>query len=113
MQDLKLFYEEQLELLASKDAVALVNAHYNENAEMIVLSGSEPIIKKGAAEIIQLFEYYLSNVYDGFISTEKFASTEDCLMFEATINTVNGPLKIYDSMKLENGKIITHFSGVK
>lgn len=111
MTDLKQFYDEQLELLAANDGAALVEAHYADNAEMIVISGDEPIIKKGKAEIIQLFEYYLANVYRGFISTEKFAATDDSFMFEATIDTVNGALKVYDSMYLENGKIIKHFSG--
>jgi hypothetical protein len=113
MSDLKSFYEEQLELLAAKNGAVLVEAHYADDAEMIVISGEEPIVAKGKAGLTQLFEYYLTNVYRGFISTEKFAATDDSLMFEATINTVNGPLKIYDCMYLENGKITRHFSGVK
>lgn len=113
MTDLKQFYDEQIELLAANDGAALVEAHYTDNAEMIIISGDEPIIKKGKEELKQLFEYYLTNVYRGFVSTEKFAATGDSLMFEATINTVNGQLKVYDCMKLENGKIVRHFSGAK
>jgi hypothetical protein len=113
MKDLKLFYEEQIELLAAKNGAALVEAHYADNAEMIVNTGDDPIIKKGKTELTQLFEYYLSNVYRGFISTEKFAATDDSIMFEATIQTVDGTLKIYDCMYLEGGKITRHFSGAK
>lgn len=113
MSDLKFFYEEQIELLATKNGAALVDAHYADNAEMIVITGEEPIITKGKAGLTQLFEYYLNNVYRGFISTEKFAATDDSIMFEATIDTVNGPLKVYDCMYLANGKVIRHFSGVK
>lgn len=113
MNDMKLFYEEQIELLAAKNGAALVEAHYADDAEMIVNTGIEPIFAKGKTGLTQLFDYYLTNVYRGFISTEKFAATNDSIMFEATIDTVNGPLKVYDCMYLVNGKVERHFSGVK
>lgn len=113
MEDLKAFYDEQIELLAKQDGAALVEAHYAEDAVMIVISGDEPIIAKGKTEITGLFDYYLGQVYRGFLSTEKFATTDDSIMFEATIDTANGPLKVYDSMYITDGKIVRHFSGIK
>ena len=113
MQNLKEFYDEQIALLALNDPKKLVSEHYNDDAEMIVLSGDEPIIAKGSDAITQLFTYYLSQVFRDVISTEKLAISEDAIMFEATIDTVNGPVKVYDAMKLKDGKIINHFSGMK
>lgn len=107
------FYDEQLEFLAEKDAAGLVESHYADQAEMIILSGETPLVVKGKEELKKLFEGYLTYVYRGFVSTEKFVSTDDSIVFEATIDTVNGPLKVYDSMYLVNGKILRHYSGIK
>jgi hypothetical protein len=110
---MKAFYDEQVALLAARNADELIEKHYAVDAEMIVLSGPEPIIAKGAEAIRSLFSGYLEFVYRGFISTEKFATTDDSIMFEATIDTVNGPTRIYDAMLLRDGKIIRHYSGLK
>lgn len=111
--DKQTFYNEQLDFLAAQDAQGLVDSHYAEGAEMIILSGETPLIVKGKEELKKLFDGYISYVYRGFVSTEKFVATDDSIVFEATINTVNGPLKVYDSMYLENGKILRHYSGTK
>ncbi|KAA0993062.1 nuclear transport factor 2 family protein [Dyadobacter aurulentus] len=110
---MKAFYDEQVALLAARNADDLVDKHYADDAEMVVLSGEEPIVVKGSDALKNLFSSYLEYVYRGFISTEKFASTDDSLMFEATIDTVNGPVRIYDAMVLKDGKIVKHYSGVK
>lgn len=111
--DKQAFYDEQLDFLAAGDAVGLVESHYADNAEMIIISGENPLIVKGKEELKKLFDGYMTYVYRGFISTEKFVTTDDSIVFEATIDTVNGPLKVYDSMYLENGKILRHYSGAK
>jgi hypothetical protein len=56
---------------------------------------------------------YLTYIYRGFISTEKLAITEDSIFLEATINTANGPSKVYDALYMKDGKIFRHFSGLK
>ncbi len=110
--DIKAFYDEQIEMLAEKNAAKLVEAHYHDEAVMLVASGEEPIVAKGKQAITELFNGYLTYVYKGFLSTEKFIPTEDSLMFEATIDTANGPARVYDSMYMKDGKIIRHFSGM-
>lgn len=107
------FYNEQLDLLASKDVDALVESHYADDAEMVIISGDSPVIVKGKEELKKLFSGYITYVYRGFLSTEKFVTTNDSIMFEATIDTVNGPLKVYDSMYIPDGKIVRHYSGAK
>lgn len=111
--DKQAFYNEQLEFLAVKNPNGLVESHYSDDAEMIILSGETPLIVKGKEELKKLFDGYITYVYRGFLSTEKFVTTDDSIVFEATINTVNGPLKVYDSMFLKDGKIFRHYSGAK
>jgi hypothetical protein len=111
--DLKAFYDEQVEILNTKNAQALVEAHYAENAMMVVNSVEPPIVAQGHEQLVGLFSNYLEYVYRGFVSTNKYVETADSIFFEATIDTVNGHLDVYDAMILENGKIVRHFSGVK
>lgn len=111
--NLKTFYDEQLSLLDKGDAEALVNAHYADDIVMIVNSGEAPVIAKGKNEVVNLFSYYLKNVYRGFVSTEKFIETDDSIFFEATIDTADGPLRVYDVLVVENGKVKRHYSGTK
>jgi molybdenum cofactor biosynthesis enzyme MoaA len=110
--DAKKFYNEQLEMLAVKDVAKIVETHYNDDAQMLLLTGDEPMIANGKEEIFKLFSGYLEYVFRGFISTEKFVSNEDSLFFEATIDTVNGHVRVYDAMYLRDGKILRHFSGI-
>lgn len=109
----KIFYQEQLELLGAKNIDQIVETHYNENAQMLALTGEEPKIVTGHKEIKELFTGYLEYVFRGFVSTEKFVSNEeDSIFFEATIDTVNGHVRVYDAMYLENGKITRHYTGI-
>jgi hypothetical protein len=106
------FYDRQLSFLAEKDIASLVENQYHEDAEMIVLSSEEPIIAKGKEALTNLFTNYLSYIFKGFISTEKFVVTEDTIAFEATIDTTHGRARVYDSWVLKDGKILKHFSGI-
>jgi len=110
--DAKKFYNEQLEMLAAKDVAKIVETHYNDDAQMLLLTGDEPMIANGKEEILKLFSGYLEYVFRGFISTEKFISNEDSIFFEATIDTVNGHVRVYDAMYLRDGKVLRHFSGI-
>lgn len=110
--DAQKFYNEQLEMLAAKDVAKIVETHYNDDAQMLLLTGDEPMTAKGKTEITTLFTNYLEYVFRGFVSTEKFISNEDSIFFEATIDTVNGHIRVYDALYLRDGKILRHFSGV-
>jgi len=107
------FYDEHIELLKTNDAVKLAELHYHPDATMLILTGDEPMYAQGIEAITNLFKGYLEYVYRGFISTEKLALTDDSMFLEATIDTVNGPLKVYDAMYLKDSKIYGHFTGVK
>ena len=111
--DTKAFYDNHLALLANKDANELVEHDYHDEAEMILLVADEPIYVKGKEALKKQLGDYINYIYRGFISTEKLATTEDSIFLEATINTANGPAKVYDALYLKDGKIYRHYSGVK
>jgi hypothetical protein len=111
--DSQFFYDEHLQLLNENKPNELVELHYLDDAEMMVITAGEPVVAKGQEQIKQLFTNYLTYAYRGFISTEKVVMTDDSIFLEATIDTVNGPAKVYDAMYLKDGKIYRHYSGMK
>lgn len=111
--DNQAFYENHLALLANKDANELVEHDYHNDAEMILLVADEPIHIKGKDALKKQLSDYINYIYRGFVSTEKLAITDDSIFLEATINTTNGPAKVYDALYLKDGKIYRHYSGVK
>ena len=107
------FYDNHLKLLEKKDATELVKNDYHEDAMMILHITDQPIILEGREAITQQLDGYIKYIYRGFISTEKYAETADSIFFEATIETVNGPSKVYDALFMKDNKIFRHFSGLK
>ncbi|GAA4465357.1 hypothetical protein GCM10023189_45850 [Nibrella saemangeumensis] len=107
------FYENHLELLAKNDANELVEHDYHDDAQMILLVADEPIYVKGKEALKKQLDEYLKYIYRGFKSTEKLAITDDSIFLEATIETTNGPAKVYDALYMKDGKIFRHFSGIK
>jgi hypothetical protein len=107
------FYDNHIKLLAENDVNALVEHDYHEDAIMILHVAEEPIILNGKEALVKQLGDYLTYIYRGFISTEKLAITEDSIFLEATINTTNGPSKVYDALYMKDGKIFRHFSGLK
>lgn len=111
--NLKEFYDNHIELLKVGDVNAMVDHDYHDGAVMILLAGDKPVYVKGKDELKRQMGYYLKNIYRGFLSTDVFAQTEDSLFFEATIDTVNGPSKVFDALYMKDGKIFRHYSGLK
>lgn len=107
------FYDNHLKLLADNDADALVEHDYHDDAVMILHVAEEPMYVTGKDAIKNQLEGYLKYVYRGFVSTEKLALTDDSIFLEATIDTANGPSKVYDALYLKDGKIFRHYSGLK
>jgi ketosteroid isomerase-like protein len=107
------FYENHIKLLEDNDVDALVEHDYHKDALMILFVAPEPIQIKGKEALKKQLGEYLKYIYRGFVSTEKLAITDDCIFLEATINTTNGPSKVYDALYLKDGKIFRHFSGLK
>lgn len=111
--DTKAFYDKHLDLLARADANELVEHDYHDDAEMLLLVADEPIYLKGKDALKKQLGDYITYIYRGFVSTEKLALTDDSIFLEATINTANGPSRVYDALYLKDGKIFRHYSGIK
>jgi hypothetical protein len=47
------------------------------------------------------------------VSTDKFTESEDTLLFEATVTSNLGRVRVYDAFVLDEGKARYHFTGVK
>ena len=110
---LKDFYDYHIQLLAEGDVDKLVEHDYHVDAEMILLVQQDPIYIKGQTQLKEQLGAYMKYVYRGFTSTDKFAQTDDSLFFEATIETANGPSKVFDALYFKDGKIFRHYSGLK
>jgi hypothetical protein len=106
----KQLYLRQVECLISKDIESLVEENYNDDANLVSAQSSvcgKPALKKH-------FRDYLSRVsIKGVKSTDLFVETADAMLFEATIESDTGIVKVYDAFVLKNGKISYHFSGVR
>jgi hypothetical protein len=107
------FVDNHVKLLAEADAAKLVESDYHEDAVMVLMVTPEGQVASGRPALTTQFDYYLKNIYRGFISVEKLAFTDDSICLEATINTVDGEQKVWDVLSMKNGKIFRHFSGLK
>jgi hypothetical protein len=104
------FYQNQVECLLAGDADRLVDENYLENA---VLTSAEFIVK-GRDALRAHFRNYLKWVKIKEVkSTDKFVETENTLLFEATVESNYGVVRVYDAFVLERGKIAFHFTGVR
>ena len=91
----KAFIDNHVKLLAEFDAVKLVENDYHDDAVMVLMLSPEGQVASGKQALTAQFDYYLKNIYRGFVSIEKLGITEDSICLEATINTVNGALWLW------------------
>ncbi len=106
----KQFYRQQVEYLIAGDADRLVEANYNDGA---VLTAAEWTVR-GKDELKKHFRNYLKWVkIQEVLSTDKFVETDNTVLFEATVRSNHGVVKVYDTFVLRDGKIDYHFTGVK
>ncbi len=107
------FIDTHLKLLAEGDAGRMVDNDYHEDAVMVLLVEPGGQVIRGKDALKGQLGYYLQNIYRGFVSMQKLCMTEDSIVLEATINTVNGESKVWDAMHMKDGKILRHYSGVR
>ncbi|MGH8902314.1 MAG: nuclear transport factor 2 family protein [Egibacteraceae bacterium] len=104
------FYEQQVRYLVAKDIDALIENNYTENAELHSYDNQI----KGRDALKRYFRDYIEMIGDLKLkSTDKFAASDDAIMFEASVETSNlGEVRVYDSWVMEDNKIRHHFTGV-
>jgi carbon-monoxide dehydrogenase small subunit len=106
----KRFYEQQVKYLLAGDADGLVDANYHDDAAVI----SADFVIRGREALKEHFRRYLNWVKIKEVkSTDKFVETNDTVLFEATVASNMGTVKVYDAFVLRDGKITYHFTGVK
>jgi hypothetical protein len=105
----KAFYQRQVAFLEANDVEGLIASQYDSEAELLGFD----LHVKGTEALLKHFTGYLG--YLGslkLLSTEKFAETDDSIMFEATVKVAAGVARVYDVFVFKNGKAIRHFTGM-
>jgi len=106
----KQIYQRQNEYLIDNDIDRLMNENYNSDA---VLTSADSTVR-GKQDLLAHFRKYFNRLTIKEVkSTDLFIETEDTILFEATVETNFGIVKVYDALVLREGKIAYHFSGVK
>lgn len=106
----KEFYERQVKHLLAGDAEGLVENNYLEEAVLV----SPAFLVKGKPALREHFRNYLRWVQiKEVLSTDAFVETENSVLFEATVQSNHGVVKVYDAFVLKDGKINYHFTGVR
>lgn len=107
------FVDNHLKLLKDGDAGRLVENDYHDEAEMVLMVEAKGQVVRGKEALKAQFDFYLKNIYKGFVSVEKIGMSDDSICLEATIDTVNGLSKVWDALYMKDGKIYRHYSGLK
>ena len=109
MADGREFYERQIQYLLDRDTDTMIDEHYNEDAKLV----SHDNVIQGRDDLKQYFKGYVEMLGNlEVLSTDKFTDTGDAIMFEATVNSNFGQVRVYDAFVMNDGKIDYHFTGV-
>jgi carbon-monoxide dehydrogenase small subunit len=106
----KRFYQRQVEALLARDVDSLVDRNYHPDARL----NTGDLVLRGHDAIREHFREFLSwMTIKEVASTDKFMESDDTVMFEATVTSNLGRVRVYDAFVLDDGKARYHFTGVK
>jgi carbon-monoxide dehydrogenase small subunit len=106
----KRFYERQVASLLAKDVDALVDGNYHRDAQLT----SEDLVVKGHDALREHFREFSTWVTIKSVdSTDKFVESENTVMFEATVSSNMGRIRVFDAFVLDGGKARYHFTGMR
>jgi len=104
------FYEDQIAMLRPGQTDELIDKHYDDDATLVSFQS----IVRGREDLKRYFQSYVARLGGlEVISLDQFVETEDSILFEATVRTALGVVKVYDAFVLRDGKATHHFTGVK
>ena len=104
------FYEEQIAMLQPGRTDELIDKHYANDAKLVSFQS----IVRGREDLKRYFQSYVAKLGKlDVLSLDQFAETEDSILFEATVRTALGVVKVYDAFVLQDGRATHHFTGVK
>jgi hypothetical protein len=107
--DGRAFVEQQIRFLLEKDADALIDTQYNEDALLVTPN----VVVRGREDLKRYFHGYIEALGQlELVSMDKFVETGDTILFEATVRSQLGEARVYDALVLSEGKIDYHFAGV-
>ena len=105
----RVFYDRHIQFLVDKDVDGLVETNYAPDAELVTFQ----TVINGREALRSYFREYIEMLGDIVVeSTDKFAETEDAILFEATVRSNLGRARVYDAWVLRDGQITHHFTGV-
>jgi aerobic carbon-monoxide dehydrogenase small subunit len=106
----KRFYERHVEALLAKDVDRLVAGSYHADARLV----SARAVVTGHDALREHFRELLSwMTFERVESTDAFVETGDTVMWEATVPSNVGRVRVFDAFVLDEGKARYHFTGVK
>jgi hypothetical protein len=104
----KAFYESQIKALEEGDLNALID-QYTDDA---LLLGYEVQVR-GREGLREYMRGYMARLGSfRLVSTDKWAETDDSILFEATMETALGVARVYDAFVLRDGKAAYQFTGI-
>jgi ketosteroid isomerase-like protein len=107
--DARAFVDEQIELLKQGDVSALLDQHYHPDA--VLLNQRTSI--RGRQALHAYFTDYLAVLGDLTVdSIDLLTAAGDAILFEATVTSAPGRVRVYDALVLREGRITHHFAGV-
>ena len=105
----RVFYDRHIQFLVDKDVDGLVETNYAPDAELVTFQ----TVINGREALRAYFREYIEMLGDIVVeSTDKFAETDDAILFEATVRSNLGLARVYDAWVLRDGQITHHFTGV-
>jgi hypothetical protein len=103
------FYERHVQFLIDRDVDGLIESNYNDDALLVTHNA----VVRGREELRQFFAGYLDLLGQlEVLSTDAFTDTGDTILFEATMRSNLGEVRVYDAFVLRDGRIDYHFAGV-
>ena len=90
----RVFYDRHIQFLVDKDVDGLVETNYAPDAELVTFQN----VIKGREALRTYFRGYIEMLGDIVVeSTDKFAETDDAILFEATVRSNLGRARVYDA----------------
>ena len=105
----RVFYERHIQFLLDGDVDGLVETNYAPDAELITFQD----VIRGREALRTYFRGYIDLLGELVVeSTDRFAESDDAILFEATVSSNLGRARVYDAWTLRGGQITHHFTGV-
>jgi hypothetical protein len=109
VKDPRAFVDEQIAMLKAGDVDRLLASHYHPDA--LLVAGDRTI--SGHEALRAYFVRYVRDLGAFSVdSMDRFVAEADAILFEATVTSALGRVRVYDAFVLRDGRITHHFAGI-